>query len=1458
MQKISRIYLANCGYDTAWYDGVTMDLREPDFHAPTDTIINLENGGGKTSFLSLVLSCFETNKDRFLKTLNDKNHRFGDYFAADGTMGLIVVEWLMPPRKAGEGSYRLITGQAVAMRPAADPPDERMFFSFEEDANLSLDELPGPRLCDTPILSLSKFSDWLHEKQRLSHGNLFITRKQSDWHRHLEACLIDLPMLRMQVDFSATEGGFDKGFLGFQSEEQFLRRFLYLTMDAGRASSVRDAVAAACDKLRRRPQYTQRLTQLQTFQSSLQTFSTAAADLRQERVQQLSLVWKGARLAQALQEQAEAALASVVTETQFAATQRGVQQLQAKLAGDKAAEHATLTDWQFLRKTAAATSSLGSLREEHSKAEKTVLHIKAARLQHAIKAAQKSIDELARQAELQTTELAPFLTRVQEAGALLRRALFDQAGALRQQAQDIGNEIAQRVQNVKSLRVEMGARIVTLKALSAEKTRLEEQQAQMEAALARLAAMGTLQSAVEPIQDAMGRWTSALEQAEAELAAVQEQQGTFQEEAQRWRVRAEEATARAATLDLPIGQEQSFIQDGHQVQGRLSKLPALTAAADAERVDDLESAALRERLGQLILSYGQQVSSADVRLAQLMADKQAIENTGVAGHNADVDLVVRQLRAEGIQSARAFNQYLANAGKDAERTRALVQSNPARFLGVCVADVEWDAVNKVQWGTTRPDKPVVISKASLAPDAGLPGVVVPAATDAAHNKDAAFELKLRLDATYSKEHEARESLATRRDQAVTARKELQEYLDRFGGGKLASAQATLQRLESEQEQARGEALAAAAKEVEAQNAANALVARITECNKRVADCTSRDLALRQFQDEYEARRIARKQRWPVLAEELSVLEAQQSEAEETLSRYQQQDLSATEQKSQLDAQAMVLDSERTKLEHYDTQFSAQDWLKSNAWTLDTLRQAYDMAAGIYRVNAEQRLGVIQAQLDTAKKAINAQKAEFTRDFPGVTGDELAVYHHADFDSVLPAAEALVKGLSARVEAEVKAEAAANGAHLQWKAANKVKLQPRTAEIEALDGDALEQAIRAADADRLFALEAARRAEEAAIKADQNANNAKATARQAKERKSVLSSSLGLEDLNGLELLEAHLTALDCEVEALRRAFVVEADTQVQVQTLVQDHATRNKERDRSEKRARAAFDALRAAAQTPEFLKTEPELAAQMRTNEFDAAVADVARLLEGLTERIAVTQSNLDSMAQDFSAAADELVSLSQLAQSTLNSATRKTIPAAAPSVGGKQILKMRSHLNAVSAEDRRRTLQSYLERLIESTVIPAKGTDMAADALIALSGKPLGLQLLKMSIDDTRQYEPVAELKLSGGEAVTTAMFLYCVVSQVRSDMQAKEQRLGGGPLLLDNPFAKATKPVLWEVQLMLANAIGVQFIFATAIHDYNALGKFKHFVRLRRGSQNLKTGRKHLELVDYHLNEDMGETA
>jgi hypothetical protein len=99
--------------------------------------------------------------------------------------------------------------------------------------------------------------------------------------------------------------------------------------------------------------------------------------------------------------------------------------------------------------------------------------------------------------------------------------------------------------------------------------------------------------------------------------------------------------------------------------------------------------------------------------------------------------------------------------------------------------------------------------------------------------------------------------------------------------------------------------------------------------------------------------------------------------------------------------------------------------------------------------------------------------------------------------------------------------------------------------------------------------------------------------------------------------------------------------------------------------------------------------------------------------------------------------------------------------------------------------------------------------------------------------------------------AMLLYLLINQLRAETQAKLKRSGGGPLILDNPFAKATSPAMWRVQRMLAQSLDVQLIFATAIQEYNTLGEFGRFNRLRKAGRNSKTGRWHLERVDYSLN-------
>ena len=251
MQKISRIYVGNYGIDMAWYDGIVFDMTDPDSGEPTDTIINLENGGGKTTLLSFIFSCFETGQERFLKHIQNKNHRFSQYFARDGLPGMVLIEWLLPPRMAGGTPFRLVMGQAVSIKPNSEREDvERIFFSFEEYPGLNFTSVPAPKLSSLPAMSMAELSRWMHEAQKIS-PDFFQTRVQADWQRHLrDERLIDVEMLQLQVNFSAQEGGIDTGFLTFTSEPEFLRKFFGLTLDHERAAAVGLAVENTCDKLR--------------------------------------------------------------------------------------------------------------------------------------------------------------------------------------------------------------------------------------------------------------------------------------------------------------------------------------------------------------------------------------------------------------------------------------------------------------------------------------------------------------------------------------------------------------------------------------------------------------------------------------------------------------------------------------------------------------------------------------------------------------------------------------------------------------------------------------------------------------------------------------------------------------------------------------------------------------------------------------------------------------------------------------------------------------------------------------------------------------------------------------------------------------------------------------------------------------------------------------------------------
>ncbi|MFT3804041.1 MAG: hypothetical protein QM766_22840 [Burkholderiaceae bacterium] len=1459
MQKISRIHLGNCGYRTAWYDGMIFELTDPDSDQPTDTLINLENGGGKTTLIGLVFSCFETAQEKFLKHIQSKHNTFSQYFTHDGAPGFIIVEWLMPSRTAGGDPYRLVTGQAVAVRSHTEPPEvDRMFFSFEEHADLGLVDIPAPGLAQPAPTSMQEFSRWLHAQQKKYPGDVFISHnRQAEWQRHLkDERLIDLAMLRMQVNFSAQEGGFDTGFLDFKTEGEFLRKFLHLTSDTPKADEARKLVVAVCEKHRRKPQFQKRRDELTKFRASLNAFAELAHLYIETLAAQRSMLIRGAQMVQALQDRALSLRLDHDREVEFEQTQRRLASAAFADSTSYTKEQATVT-WAWHQKR----SALAKVRKEAADGrvkdlERDERLIRAARLQKEIIGIDEELKELDALAEAERANLKPTKDHVEIQGALLRRALFNEEQRLKAALQVLDEQATAREEERTALRKQRAQAEADEIRQVKEHSKLQAAEESYTRRKQALEADGTFLGPDEETAEALERLNAAAETAASERDLHRASQQRCAKEAREHRQAATAANIRAVELASKAWTLGEFIARGEAELERLAQLPALLNAVESERVDPL-SAALPACLCEVVSESAKQVSLRDIRLAELRATKQAIDETGVAGYSIDVALVVETLLRAGVRSARAYNEYISRALPDASEARSLVASNPARFLGVSVASTELDKARAISWEAWRPTRPVVVSAATLEPVAQLAEhLVVPTEDDSAFNIEAAAKLGSNLELRTSNESEHRSAYRERHDQTLKAIHELDMYAKEFGDGKLGRARADKAAFEEDAAaaKARAEFLESLALELDEKAQELEPQAQAADARRQAALLSS--AAICAFQSEHEAGHEERIRRLADLARGITTAQERKSAADEGLARLQDEHDRDQGLRVSTDHELKLAGEERAGVAHYDKGYPAHEQLLQNPRPVETLRRIYRDAEATYLVEEKERLGLLAHKLEDARKRREDKAKEFTREFKGVQMADLAPFLDVNYEEALTNVASTLE-----VAKPEQVSAASNlqilsGESKKWFDSNKTNLGPEVPAHETLDLDSLANLMAEAENHVNAALERMRTANDAASQAADRASR-KRTAAEADEKvEALLRSSMGFQDKPDPVLIAAEISAqvgMPLEVPD-SGSLVLEADASNQINALLKEYMGKNQGVNKLQMKAHATFDLVKAAASEQSFREIDPDVAQQMIANEFGAACTDAKRLLEHLDDRIATTEATLRSMQADFDACVEEVLAVVRSAITTLNRATSKdkSVPMGAPYVGGKQVLKMRANFGTVPVETRRQTLSAYLDTLVDTNVFPPRGTDLIADAVARVYGRPLGLQVLKMSIEETEQYVPIERVSNSGGEGVVMAMFLYLVINQLRAENHAQVHRIAGGPLILDNPFAKATSPAMWRAQRLLAEAMNVQLIFATALQDFNALGEFQRFIRLRRAGQNSKTRRWHLELANLKLND------
>ncbi len=1455
MQKITRIYLGSTGYTAAWYDGVTFDMVDRHTGEPTDVIINLENGGGKSTLLSLIFSCFETSQDRFLKHIHSKNNHFSQYFANDGTPGFIIVEWLMPPRTKAAAPYTLVTGQAVSVKPGPDGPDiDRLFFSFEEKSDLSLGHLPAPKLSTSPAVTLADFSRWIYDQQTRHPGDVYITRKQADWQKHLrDERLIDLEMLQMQVNFSAQEGGIDAAFLDFKTEPAFLGKFFLLTLDAQRGESVRASVSTVCTKLRKKPQFQRQLEELSKFKMILSAFDEEAARLRLAEAQQLGVKLTGARFAVALQTRSAERTEKQQAENSYAGEQRRQEASAGTDYRSYLSRGLTLTSLWHRKRVKVASELTATAKAAKQAALDEVKYVKAARLQAEIDSFEYQIRELQAQKDLASAGLKAFEMTAETQGALLRTALIDEQQRLSEQAKDLEVGNRKRDAEIEQLKENHRNDERQLKQLNNEHSQLTAGENTYLSEQRRLVSDGLLADFSEGSLDAASRWAAQREEHLAAKLAHESEERAHDDEAHK---QADIVTAEgklAATLDSEIRTENAFIADGTAERERLSQLPALLDAIEADVVDP-ESPVLPSKLDDRIAACARELALSAVRLAELNATKQAIDDTGVAGNNPDIAAVLALLSTKGIATARPFNEYLAKTVPDAAKARSIVLSNPARFCGISVAEAEFTAVQKIDWSEGLPVRPVVISPAAMDPDETRGEVVVPASTDAAYNREAAVVLARSLASRIYDEQGRSDAYAVRQSKTQAALEQVRAFIKRFGDGKLGASQSRVELKTSERltAQLRAEQARVCRDEEagKARAAKNSAVAGQTAAE----EARRNEQTLRRFASQHEAPRHARLERLREIEALSEALESSKALAEESWVTLEAMSKIDFQTSVRLRTEADSLGKEWAVIDVFSDNLDARHMLTENRVDLVTLRRTYADARAALRAEEESRLGLLGQQLEAARSQKTVKQKQFTEEFPGVTKANISPFEGKDHNSLLPALDAKVQETAAAAEKAGQTHAVQLSESQEWHRRNR-DVPLATPDEETLELDALEtERSRASD----LMMQAQERQNKAKTEADNAANRAvdlERLSRADDEHARMLRTSLELGDAPEPELLALRLQELSGADVALNPLpLVPEANASEQVTKVVADHNAKGKITQAAEKRAKAQFDALKDAVTQQSFQDAEPALSTTMRGNDFTSMCSDSRRLLEGLNDRISVTQDSLNGMQADFDSCAGELLNFSRDAISLLTQACQKKVPKGALYVGDKAILKMRANFASIALDTRRQVINRYLDDLIDTNLVPKNGADLVSAAVLRIHGKELGIQFLKMVPEATRQYASLEHISNSGGEGVVMAMFLYAVMSQLRSETQASPNRAAGGPLILDNPFAKATLAAMWQAQRLLARAMGIQLVFASAIQDYNTLGEFPHIIRVAKAGTNSKTQRTHLRAVSVSFNQDV----
>ncbi len=1440
MRYMTRIHLSDCGWHEAYYPGTTIRLTDPRTGEPKHTVFSLENTGGKTSFLALVLSCFDPSERRFLKSLIRPNQKFGDYFG--DRPAFILVEWdLSGVQTSFLDARRLVTGQLVVPRGEGRQRElDRHFFAFRSAPGLTFDDIPAPGLqgfgVHGRINGHQDVKHWFYTMRSSHPGNFQAFVKQSEWRRKLAEEKIDTELLAAQVEFNRSEGGIED-FLNFRSESQFVRKFLAMTVPEAEAGPVRAVLAEHVGRLAELPRLEQRRDAMRNLQERFAPFVEVAGEAQAAEEEILRRAGHAAGLKATLEERGSQSSQQAAALFERAGTHEAAAN-QAKAACRDAQVGLASAMVEIARGRHEAAKVLAATREEELASAKSQAH-----LLHGTVLMREILDDRTRSKSLQEAidaehaDLQPRRDALGSMGADLAATLGRHAEEMRERQRSLTADAAA---STKAAREAEGQR-----AASDERAQVERQKmAGVDVNLghvnkfrARLEEEGVLGSG-ESAEAASHRHAEVTRAARNQAFDLRRQADEKDEGTRAHRDRQGDLKAERFGIASEIESLLETVREGDEKRRSLamdSTMLELTGESEVDPESDLVDRMIADARNRGVDA----LRDNERRQELLEADRESLEATGLASIDESVRSVTEKLSDSGMVDVQPYAAYLCEIVRSPDEVRRFAELDPARFAGVAVPNRK--ALEEAR-RVLQP--PPCLSRAVTVAIAGdILGetlgdrFVLTVDEPAAYDREAAQELRRRVEDDIARIKESIDAARRRLERLESTLRSLGAWRDRFGGGRLNAIERSIKEKTARDEEIEAE-LAVLSKSIKIdEEDAKRCRDQARECDQRAHACTDRA----RRADEHHAQWEARVEDW-----QLERLRHQQAaEAAEAHARDWQAKRDASVGKAreyEQDAADAAHSASGMEREAGDIEYTAPGGRASE--NLDATRRDYDQNLATLKNLEQERVGELRGEYRAIQRALARKEDRFGQEFSELVRGEVEA--GAERDGVGKAAAAADKELeTARRNASI-ARADAEGAEREYRS----ERNRRSGEIKP---DAFID-LRAYEPEDLVRI--ASRAEETIVQQEAlGVREAKAADRSRQE--AARNEHAAKEYINWATTLDGVLHRESASPER------IELPSHEEVAALVTDTVSGlDRARNvlsKAEKRVYKSYDEIRRFMNSPSFrrLEDEREVAAHLTANDpLDAAAhaPGTARLIDDRQKSIEHDLSRLDD---DLQACIDELDHLLRAALHVVRRMVRDgRIPDHVPRFGGQPVFLMGADLSRIEATQRREILRSYITDLVKDDRVPESGQDIAAEMVermtAALGRSTLDIRLLKPKGEGDTEHMPIERVTVSGGELLTAAMMIYLVIARLRAD--AMHEGTGkAGVLMLDNPLGKANKALLLKTQIGLADAMGIQLFYATGVQDTSALAVFENIVRARRNRQSRATRRIHVEIEAMHAHID-----